>query len=77
MVHCLKSGPPEIDYEKFVKHGEFNTMKTAQNTSGRNKGKLAQTAAAANKKDSGAEEGEGEGEGTTGKYSSSFTLHSE
>lgn len=59
-----------------MKFGEFNTMKTAQNTWGKIKGKLAQTAAA-NKKDSGAEEGEGEGEAITGKYllaSSDITL---
>lgn len=28
MLYCLKSGEPVIDYDKFVEHGEFNTMKT-------------------------------------------------
>ncbi|KAK5121967.1 hypothetical protein LTR85_004539 [Meristemomyces frigidus] len=40
-MFCLKGGPPEIDYNKFVKAGEFNTLKTAQNTWGKIKGKLA------------------------------------
>lgn len=37
---CLKSGPPEIDYEKFMKLGEFQTLKTTQNTWGKIKQKL-------------------------------------
>ncbi|KAK5134885.1 hypothetical protein LTR08_005975 [Meristemomyces frigidus] len=41
---CLKSGPPEIDYAKFEKAGDFNTMKTAQNTWGKIKAKLAKIA---------------------------------
>lgn len=39
-MFCLKGGPPEIDYQKFVKAGEFNTLKTAQNTWGKIKAKL-------------------------------------
>ncbi|KAK3637862.1 hypothetical protein LTR56_013465 [Elasticomyces elasticus] len=38
---CLKSGPPEIDFEKLVKAYGFNTTKTAQNTWGVIKKKLA------------------------------------
>ena len=60
MMHCLKSGPPEIDYEKFKEHGDFNTMKTAQNTWGKIKAKLKQAAPA--KKDDGEDGGEGDGE---------------
>lgn len=30
----LKTGLPDIDYTKFQKNGEFNTIKTAQNTWG-------------------------------------------
>ncbi|KJX93483.1 hypothetical protein TI39_contig4309g00006 [Zymoseptoria brevis] len=37
----LKSGAPEIDITKFVKNGEFKTAKTAQNTWGVLKKKLA------------------------------------
>ncbi|KAK3117321.1 hypothetical protein LTR53_001438 [Teratosphaeriaceae sp. CCFEE 6253] len=37
---CLKSGPPEIDFEKLVKAYGFNTTKTAQNTWGSIKKKL-------------------------------------
>lgn len=40
MLHCLKSGAPEIDYEKFMQYGNFNTMKTTQNTWGKMKAKL-------------------------------------
>ncbi|KAK5716849.1 hypothetical protein LTR17_016300 [Elasticomyces elasticus] len=38
---CLKSGAPEIDFEKLVKAYGFNTTKTAQNTWGVIKKKLA------------------------------------
>ncbi|KAF2484770.1 hypothetical protein BDY17DRAFT_309931 [Neohortaea acidophila] len=41
VTHCLKSGPLEIDSKKLVKYGEFNTMKTAQNTWGKLKAKIA------------------------------------
>ena len=57
-MHCLKSGPPEIDYQKFMQHGDFKTMKTAQNTWGKIKQKL--NAAAGPKVDEGGEDGEGE-----------------
>lgn len=40
MLHCLKSGAPEIDHEKFMEYGNFNTMKTTQNTWGKIKAKL-------------------------------------
>ncbi|WPH00905.1 Hypothetical protein R9X50_00373900 [Acrodontium crateriforme] len=40
----LKSGPPEIDMAKFVKGGNFNTLKTAQNTWGKLRNKLKQLA---------------------------------
>jgi hypothetical protein len=36
----LKSGAPEIDLPRFVIHGNFNTLKTAQNTWGVLKKKL-------------------------------------
>jgi hypothetical protein len=29
---CLKSGAPEIDYEKLTKAGGFNTQKVSQTT---------------------------------------------
>lgn len=32
MLHCLKSGVPEIDIDQFIEHGKFNAKKTAQNT---------------------------------------------
>lgn len=60
MMHCLKSGPPEIDYNAFVKYGEFKTLKTAQNTWGKIKSKLVQ---AAGPKTSGEGEEDGEGGG--------------
>lgn len=37
----LKSGPPDIDINKFMIGGNFNTVKTAQNTWGTIKKKLA------------------------------------
>ena len=40
MLHCLKSGAPDIDMQKFVKYGGFNTLKTAQNTWGKIRNKL-------------------------------------
>lgn len=77
VMHCLKSGPPEIDYQKFVKHGEFNTLKTAQNTWGKIKAKLTKAAAAnAAGDDEGVEGGDEDGE--KGEFASirlsSFTL---
>lgn len=57
----LKSGPPEIDMAKFFKGGEFNTLKTAQNTWGKLRAKLKQLAP-----EEEAEEG--------GMYLSSFRL---
>lgn len=29
---CLKSGPPDVDMEKLMKAGGFNTLKTTSNT---------------------------------------------
>lgn len=55
MTHCLKSGPPEIDIHKFTKYGDFNTLKTAQNTWGKIKGKLVQAAGPAKMDDEGEE----------------------
>ncbi|KAK3716782.1 hypothetical protein LTR37_006132 [Vermiconidia calcicola] len=40
MIHCLKSGPPDIDIQKFTAKGGFNTVKTASNTWGKIKAKL-------------------------------------
>lgn len=37
----LKSGPPDVDYQRFQKNGEFNTLKTAQNTWSTLKKKIA------------------------------------
>lgn len=39
---CLKTGPPDIDMVKLTKLGKFNTNKTATNTWGVIKKKLAQ-----------------------------------
>jgi hypothetical protein len=43
--HCLKS-PPEVDIEKLRVHADFNTTKTASNTWGVIKMKLASLAPA-------------------------------
>lgn len=40
MLHCLKSGVPEIDIDKFIVHGDFKAKKTAQNMWGTIKGKV-------------------------------------
>lgn len=47
----LKSGPPEIDMQKFTTAGGFNTVKTAQNTWGVLKKKLAAMSPAPNNED--------------------------
>ena len=61
----MKSGPPAIDYQKFVQYGEFNTLKTAQNTWGKIKQKLAQAAGPKTESDAGGDEGDGDGESPT------------
>lgn len=49
----LKSGPPEIDIQKFMTGGGFNTIKTAQNTWGVLKKKLASMSPATENGDTG------------------------
>lgn len=55
---CLKSGPPDIDLNKFMKHGEFNTMKTCSNQWGTLKKKIASLAPKDEDGDEAAEPGE-------------------
>lgn len=62
--HCLKS-PPEVDIEKLKEAAGFNTTKTASNTWGVIKKKLATLAPAA---------AEGDGGGTYFRACSSFGL---
>lgn len=62
VMKCLKSGPPEIDYKKFMKYGEFNTMKTATNTWGKMRAKLVAAAAALG------DDGDAEGEEGAGMF---------
>ncbi|KAK4548429.1 hypothetical protein LTR36_009339 [Oleoguttula mirabilis] len=62
-MFCLKSGAPDIDFNKFVVAGKFNTLKTAQNSWGKIKQKLATIAP---KIEEAGEAGEG-GEPTTPK----------
>ena len=60
--HCLKS-PPEVDIEKLKEAAGFNTTKTASNTWGVIKKKLATLAPAA---------AEGDGGGTSSRACTSF-----
>lgn len=41
-MQSLSGGPPEIDFDKFTDHGGFNTKKTAMNTWGTLKKKIAE-----------------------------------